>query len=92
MNFLVERVTPGKMRDHDGMAVDRALRASLPFIIEVGDSPERRIADYESTCRCQSVFRVTDAGVKRLKRYKMFRAALDGQANPCVCLCMGRTQ
>jgi hypothetical protein len=92
--FLVERVTPGRNLEKSGNAANGpnySIRAALPFSLEVGDKPEPR-GDYESTCGCQSVFRVTDEGVEMLKDLEWFRRALIGRPNPCVCLCMGRIQ
>lgn len=91
MTFLVESVTPGQLRDHYNTGVDRTLRTALPFEVEVLDSMEKRDSTYPSTCRCESVFRVSDEGVRRLKKYGLFRKALHGRMNPCVCMCMGKT-
>ena len=89
MNFRVERVTPGQIGDHGGVAVGRGLRAALPFTVEVEDSPEMR-ENYESICACKSIFRLTDDAVRGLKKHGLFRQDLAGRRNPCVCLCMGR--
>ncbi len=88
--FLVERVTPGQLRDHFNEGADRALRSALPFDVEIEDEPEPR-GEYKSTCQCQSVFRLTDIAVAKLKRLGLFREGLRGRSNPCVCLCMGKT-
>lgn len=88
--FLVERVTPGKIRDHAGNGADRALRSALPFTVEVEDDIVTRGPDYEGACQCRELFRITDEMVSRLKKFGMLRTQLDGGANPCVCFCMGR--
>lgn len=87
--FLIERVTPGQLRDHTPAPVDRNLRNSLPFEVEVEDEPVKRDR-YESTCHCVSVFRLTNDAVVKLRRNEQYRRGLVGQCNPVVCLCMGR--
>lgn len=89
MLFLIERVTPGKIRDHFGEGIDRSLRRALPFHVEVSD-PEARNESFDSICRCRSVFRLTDAAVTMLRHRELLRPVLFGGPNPCVCLCMGR--
>jgi hypothetical protein len=65
--FMVERITPGKLTDHGG-SIGISLRLALPFEVEVGN-PEVRNENYESTCKCQFVYRLTDDAVKWLKRF-----------------------
>lgn len=89
--FRVERVTPGRNPEKSGNAnngPNYSLRAALPFEVEVEDHPEPR-TDYESICQCRSVFRITDDGVRSLKKRELFRRGLEGLRNPCVCNCMG---
>ncbi len=89
MTFRVERPTPGRLLDHDHGPVNRSLRLALPFEVEVLDKPEKR-TDWDSTCRCETVVRITDDGVRSLKKRGLFREALAGQPNPVICNCMGR--
>lgn len=88
MAFLVERVTPGRMADHFGTSVQRRLRHALPFDVEV--VRESR-GDFDSTCKCSEVYRLTVDAVDDLKKRELYPASLIG--NPkraCVCACMGR--
>ena len=88
MTFEVQRVTPGRLSDHSGAQVARALRTALPFEVEVHDIPENRVA-YDSVCACAEVYRLTDDAVAWLKKRGMFLMANIGRPNPTVCCCMG---
>lgn len=90
LTFEVRRVTPGMPADHAGTGVQRALRAALPFQVEVTSYPISRQPDYISTCRCRTVFRLTDDAVRWLRKRGMLRQQLQTGPNPCVCLCMGK--
>lgn len=89
LNFRVEHVTPGKLKDHGGAAVGRTLRTALPFTVEVKGEPEPRNG-YAAACRCRSVYRLTDEAVRQLKRNSLFLDDNRDRSNPCVCACMGR--
>jgi hypothetical protein len=86
--FTVQHATPGQIRDHSGTGVARALRAALPFSVEVYLPPEDR-AVYDTPCGCKKVYRLTDEAVAALKKRGLFLKANEGRTNPCVCNCMG---
>lgn len=80
-DFIVQRPTPGK-------SVGRILALAFPFDVEV-EGPLPR-TDYAATCKCQSVYRITEESCQDLKRRDLlpqrFRGAI---VRPCVCQCMG---
>lgn len=87
MTFRVERVTPGRVTNAGGHDIYHRLRLALPFDVDI-DLPEPR-TDFESTCRCIQVYRLTDESVEWLKKRELYAHSGRPFKNAVVCRCMG---
>lgn len=82
--FIVERPSPGHSKS--GMRITTHLLRTIRLMSLTVTGPVPR-SDYNSTCRCESVYRLTDEATAQLRTRGLLRKGLIN--NPCVCDCMG---